>query len=50
MLILSFIEKQLEDDEELEKKLNKEKNATFQDEDAYDSEEEQKKKKEEVKS
>jgi hypothetical protein len=39
------LEKQAEDDEELEKKLNKESKNVFKDEDAYDSEEERKKKK-----
>jgi len=43
------IEKQLEDEEELEKNLNKDKLKRFQDEDAYDSEEEKKKKQEELK-
>jgi hypothetical protein len=49
--ILTFpIEKQLEDEEELEKNLNKEKKKTFADEDNYNSEEERKKKLEEQKS
>lgn len=43
------IEKQLEDEEALEKNLNQEKKKTFADEDAYDSEEERKKKQEEEK-
>lgn len=44
------IEKQLEDDEALEKNLNQEKKKAFADEDAYDSEEERKKAKEEQKA
>lgn len=43
------VEKQLEDEEELEKNLNKDAKKKFQDEDAYDSEEEKKKKQEELK-
>ena len=42
-------EKQLEDDDALDKNLNKDKKAAFKDEDAYDSEEERKKKQEEQK-
>ena len=44
-----FTEKQLEDEEALEKNLNQDKKKTFADEDAYDSEEERKKKLEEEK-
>jgi hypothetical protein len=43
------LEKQLEDEEALEKNLNQEKKKTFADEDAYDSEEERKKRLEEEK-
>ena len=43
------IEKQLEDEEQLNKNLNKDTKAKFADEDAYDSEEERKKKLEELK-
>ena len=42
-------EKQLEDEDELEKKLNAEKTKAFKDEDEVDSDEERKKKKEEQK-
>lgn len=42
-------EKQLEDEEELNKNLNQDKKKAFKDEDAYDSEEERKKKAEEEK-
>jgi hypothetical protein len=50
LFINIFIEKQLEDDEALEKNLNQDKKKTFKDEDAYDSEEEKKKQKEEQKA
>ena len=43
------LEKQLEDEQELEKNLNKDTKKKFVDEDAYDSEEEKKKKAEEAK-
>lgn len=42
-------EKQLEDEEALDKNLNQDKKKAFADEDAYDSEEEKKKKQEELK-
>ncbi len=48
---MRVIEKQLEDEEELEKNLNKDdKKKNFQDEDAIDSDEERKKKEEEKKA
>jgi hypothetical protein len=43
------LEKQLEDEEALEKNLNQDKKKKFDDEDAYDSEEDRKKKAEEAK-
>ena len=49
-LIYSIIEKQLEDEEELEKKLNQEKKKTFADEDQVDSDDERKKTEEEKKA
>lgn len=43
-------EKQLEDEEALDKNLNQDKKKAFVDEDAYDSEDEKKKKQEELKA
>ena len=50
LFIGTSIEKQLEDEQELEKNLNKDTKKKFVDEDAYDSEEEKKKKDEEAKT
>ena len=44
---LNFLEKQLDDDDELDKKMEETKGAKFKGEDEVDSDEERKKKKEE---